>query len=235
MKPIEPPTRQEVRREVDQILSRAQLTERRFFPLVFRMLRNVGLINTFRGVGWAPPLCLLAGWFFSLLPNTDAGNWIPISILLPLALTGVNTLVCVIEKKQEVWELKETCRYNGKYLLALRMLFLGLLGLMAVGIAAAAGGSGMERFLLAAVSLFLCGNFLLAALRFLRESWFWAALAFWMLLGGFLAAYFQVLTPFWVPSIPLPLLALAAAGAGLLYLWQTKQLAFRPIGGFWKC
>ena len=137
MKPIEPPTRQEVRREVDQILSRAQLTERRFFPLVFRMLRNVGLINTFRGVGWAPPLCLLAGWFFSLLPNTDAGNWIPISILLPLALTGVNTLVCVIEKKQEVWELKETCRYNGKYLLALRMLFLGLLGLTAVGIAAA--------------------------------------------------------------------------------------------------
>ena len=92
-----------------------------------------------------------------------------------------------------------------------------------------------ERFLLAAVSLFLCGNFLLAALRFLRESWFWAALAFWMLLGGFLAAYFQVLTPLWVPSIPLPLLVLAAAGAGLLYLWQTKQLAFRPIGGFWKC
>ena len=146
MKSIEPPTRQEVRREVDQILSRAQLTERRFFPLVFRMLRNVGLINTFRGVGWAPPLCLLVGWFFSLFTSTGRGNWVQISILLPLALTGVNTLVCVAEKKQEVWELKETCRYNGKYLLALRMLFLGLWALPRLPVEAAWSGSCWRRF-----------------------------------------------------------------------------------------
>ena len=67
MTPCTPPTREEMNRAIEKIIQKADLPQRRFLPFLWHMLRDVGLYNSFRGVMWAPGLCLLlallgVGW-----------------------------------------------------------------------------------------------------------------------------------------------------------------------------
>ena len=80
----------------------------------------------------------------------------------------------------------------------------------------------------------------MAALRFLPEKWFWPVLVLWYGLGLFLLVRsYGADMAGWMDTVSLPLLIIAALGAGGFYVWQTRQLALsktnEKMGGYWKC
>ena len=247
---LQPPSNGEMRREIQKILDRADLQDRRFFHSLLGMVRRMGLINPFRGVLWAPGLCLLlgiGGWlWFSVLgvrtPQDFRGFLSFLVFFLPLGLTGISLLACTAEKRQNLWEMKAVCRYNDKYLLAFRMLSMGVFGLCSMGIPAffvpgPQAAQLFKAFLVGSLSFFLCGAFLMAALRFLGEKWLWAAVVAWIGLGLLLfAGSWKYLTE-WMEGMPLPLATAGAVAGAFLYIWQTRQMAlsYEKTGGFWKC
>ena len=106
MRPIDPPSRLEKQREITAILDKADLKERRFLPLIAHMLKNVGFINCFRGVGWAPGLCLLVGLFSWGMISADFKVTYPLNLdfclrmtlfIQPLLLTGILSLIHISE------------------------------------------------------------------------------------------------------------------------------------------
>lgn len=255
MKPIEPPSRLERQREITAILDQADLKERRFLPLMAHMLKNVGFINCFRGVSWAPGLCLLVGLFSWGMISADFRETYPLDLnfclqmtlfIQPLLLTGISLAACIIEKQLGVWEVRAVCRYNDKYLLAFRMLFMGIVGMLSVALSLLSvhrvGGLLLVKIFLASAGAYLlCGTVLMASLRFLPEKWFWTVLVLWYGLGLFLLAknFYQSNLTVWMDHASLPLLLVAALGAAVFYFWQTRQLALSKInekmGGYWKC
>lgn len=254
MRPIEPPSRLEKQREITAILDKADLKERRFLPLMARMLKDVGFVNCFRGVGWAPGLCVLVGLFCWGLMAAELSSTVPMNLnfclqitlfIQPLILTGISLATCILEKYLGMWEMRAVCRYNDKYLLAFRMLFMGIVGMVSVALSLLSmgnvGGSlVMKVFLASSTSYLLCGSILMAALRFLSEKWFWPVQVVWYGLGLFLLtkSYWLNMAD-WMNSIPLPALLVAALGTAGFYFWQTRQLALSKInekmGGYWKC
>ena len=81
--------------------------------------------------------------------------------------------------------------YNDKYLLAFRMLFMGIVGMASVALSllsvSSVGGMLVVKiFLASAAAYLLCGTVLMASLRFLPEKWFWTVLVLWYGLGLFL-------------------------------------------------
>ncbi len=255
MRPIEPPSRLEKQREITAILDKADLKERRFLPIIAHMLKNVGFINCFRGVGWAPGLCLLVGLFSCGMISADFKVTYPLNLdfclrmtlfIQPLLLAGISLAACIIEKQLGVWEMRAVCRYNDKYLLAFRMLFMGIVGMASVALSllsvSSVGGMLVVKiFLASATAYLLCGTVLMASLRFLPEKWFWTVLVLWYGLGLFLLvknSYHPGLT-LWMDDAPLPVLLVAALGAAVFYFWQTRQLALsktnEKMGGYWKC
>lgn len=254
MRPIKPPSKLERQREITAILDKADLKERHFFPLMLRMLRNVGPLNCFLGVKWAPGLCVLVGLLGWGLVSTNSTGYNPQNInfclqmtmfIQPLLLTGISLMTCIIEKHLGVWEMRAVCRYNDKYLLAFRMLLMGVVGILSVGVTVLsirwAGCSLLFKiFLASSASYWLCGAVLMSALRFLPEKWFWSVLVFWYGLELFLlASTWQDNMADWMNGVPLPLLLIAALGTAGFYFWQTRQLALSKInekmGGYWKC
>ena len=255
MRPIEPPAQLEKQREITTILDKADLKERRFLPIIAHMLKNVGFINCFRGVGWAPGLCLLVGLFSCGMISADFKVTYPLNLdfclrmtlfIQPLLLAGISLAACIIEKQLGVWEMRAVCRYNDKYLLAFRMLFMGIVGMASVALSllsvSSVGGMLVVKiFLASATAYLLCGTVLMASLRFLPEKWFWTVLVLWYGLGLFLLvknSYHPGLT-LWMDDAPLPVLLVAALGAAVFYFWQTRQLALsktnEKMGGYWKC
>lgn len=248
MTPCTPPTREEMNRAIEKIIQKADLPQRRFLPFLWHMLRDVGLYNSFRGVMWAPGLCLLLALLgiggTSTISSMDS-FWFPMFsgfqvFLLPALLTGISLLVCLIEKYQGVWDIRAVCRYNDKYLLAVRMLCMGLIGLLCLGLALIKV-QDIEKdilwrfFLLSAVSYFLCGTFLLLALRLLPEAWFWPCAIMWGLLSLCLTVFSKEIT---VPMLltPMPVIVVGAIGAMALYIWQVRQSALsEQKGGFFRC
>lgn len=255
MRPMEPPTRLERQREIEEILDKADLKERRFLPLMAHMLKNIGFINCFRGVSWAPGLCLLVGLFSWGMISADFREIYPLDLnfclqmtlfIQPLLLTGISLAACIIEKQLGVWEVRAVCRYNDKYLLAFRMLFMGIVGMLSVALSLLSvhrvGGLLLVKIFLASAGAYLlCGTVLMASLRFLPEKWFWTVLVLWYGLGLFLLAknFYQSDLTVWMDHASLPLLLVAALGAAVFYFWQTRQLALSKInekmGGYWKC
>ena len=255
MRPIEPPSRLEKQREIAAILDKADLKERRFLTLIAHMLKNVGFINCFRGVGWAPGLCLLVGLFSCGMISADFKVTYPLNLdfclrmtlfIQPLLLTGISLAACIIEKQLGVWEMRAVCRYNDKYLLAFRMLFMGIVGMASVALSllsvSSVGGMLVVKiFLASATAYLLCGTVLMASLRFLPEKWFWTVLVLWYGLGLFLLVKnsYQPGLTLWMDDAPLPVLLVAALGAAVFYFWQTRQLALsktnEKMGGYWKC
>ena len=255
MRPIEPPSRLEKQREITAILDKADLKERRFLPLIAHMLKNVGFINCFRGVGWAPGLCLLVGLFSCGMISADFKVTYPLNLdfclrmtlfIQPLLLTGISLAACIIEKQLGVWEMRAVCRYNDKYLLAFRMLFMGIVGMASVALSllsvSSVGGMLVVKiFLASAAAYLLCGTVLMASLRFLPEKWFWTVLVLWYGLGLFLLVKnsYQPGLTLWMDDAPLPVLLVAALEAAVFYFWQTRQLALsktnEKMGGYWKC
>ena len=255
MRPIEPPSRLEKQREITAILDKADLKERRFLPLIAHMLKNVGFINCFRGVGWAPGLCLLVGLFSCGMISADFKVTYPLNLdfclrmtlfIQPLLLTGISLAACIIEKQLGVWEMRAVCRYNDKYLLAFRMLFMGIVGMASVALSllsvSSVGGMLVVKiFLASATAYLLCGTVLMASLRFLPEKWFWTVLVLWYGLGLFLLVKnsYQPGLTLWMDDAPLPVLLVAALEAAVFYFWQTRQLALsktnEKMGGYWKC
>ena len=255
MRPMEPPTRLERQREIEEILDKADLKERRFLPLMAHMLKNIGFINCFRGVSWAPGLCLLVGLFSWGMISADFREIYPLDLnfclqmtlfIQPLLLTGISLAACIIEKQLGVWEVRAVCRYNDKYLLAFRMLFMGMVGMLSVALSLLSvhrvGGLLLVKIFLASAGAYLlCGTVLMASLRFLPEKWFWTVLVLWYGLGLFLLAknFYQSDLTVWMDHASLPLLLVAALGAAVFYFWQTRQLALSKInekmGGYWKC
>ena len=255
MKPIKSPTRLERQREIDAILDKADLKERRFIPLMLKMLKDVGPIHCFLGVKWAPALCVLVGLFcwglVSQKPaadySTNLNDCLRVTIFIqPLLLTGISPIACIIEKYMSVWEIRAVCRYNDKYLLAFRMLMMGVVGMFSVGLTLlsvqwAEGAMLLKIFLVSSASYFLCGTVLMASLRFLPEKWFWTVLVLWYGLGLFLLVKnsYQPGLTLWMDDAPLPVLLAAALGAAAFYFWQTRQLALsktnEKMGGYWKC
>lgn len=171
MKPIKSPTRLERQREIDAILDKADLKERRFIPLMLKMLKDVGPIHCFLGVKWAPALCVLVGLFcWGLVSQKTAADYsvnlnycLRVTIFIqPLLLTGISMIACIIEKYMSVWEMRAVCRYNDKYLLAFRMLMMGVVGMFSVGLTLlsiqwAEGAMLLKIFLVSSASYFLCG------------------------------------------------------------------------------
>lgn len=255
MRPMEPPTRLERQREIEEILDKADLKERRFLPLMAHMLKNIGFINCFRGASWAPGLCLLVGLFSWGMISADFREIYPLDLnfclqmtlfIQPLLLTGISLAACIIEKQLGVWEVRAVCRYNDKYLLAFRMLFMGIVGMLSVALSLLSvhrvGGLLLVKIFLASAGAYLlCGTVLMASLRFLPEKWFWTVLVLWYGLGLFLLAknFYQSDLTVWMDHASLPLLLVAALGAAVFYFWQTRQLALSKInekmGGYWKC
>lgn len=255
MRPMEPPTRLERQREIEEILDKADLKERRFLPLMAHMLKNIGFINCFRGVSWAPGLCLLVGLFSWGMISADFREIYPRDLnfclqmtlfIQPLLLTGISLAACIIEKQLDVWEIRAVCRYNDKYLLAFRMVFMGIVGMLSVALSLLSvhrvGGLLLMKIFLASTGAYLlCGTVLMASLRFLPEKWFWTVQALWYVLGLFLLAkkFYQSDLTVWMDHASLPLLLVAALGAAVFYFWQTRQLALSKInekmGGYWKC
>lgn len=255
MRPMEPPSRLERQREITAILDQADLKERRFLPLMAHMLKNVGFINCFRGVGWAPGLCLLVGLFSWGMISADFTETHPLNLnfclqitlfIQPLLLTGISLAACIIEKQLGVWEIRAVCRYNDKYLLAFRMVFMGMVGILSVALSllsvhSVEGILLVKIFLASAGAYLLCGTVLMASLRFLPEKWFWTVLVLWYGLGLFLLgkAFYRSDLTVWMDHASLPLLLVAALGAAAFYFWQTRQLALsktnEKMGGYWKC
>ena len=255
MRQMEPPSRLERQREITAILDQADLKERRFLPLMAHMLKNVGFINCFRGVGWAPGLCLLVGLFSWGMISADFTETHPLNLnfclqitlfIQPLLLTGISLAACIIEKQLGVWEVRAVCRYNDKYLLAFRMLFMGIVGMISVALSLLSvhrvGGLLLVKIFLASAGAYLlCGTVLMASLRFLPEKWFWTVLVLWYGLGLFLLgeAFYRSDLTVWMDHASLPLLLVAALGAAAFYFWQTRQLALsktnEKMGGYWKC
>ncbi len=246
MKHVEPVTQQEMRREIDSILDRADLQERRMFPLMFQMLKNVGLSNCFVGVKWAPLLCLLVG-LFSLEYYRQQSSLNSIfqftMFIQPLLLTGISTLACIIGKHQGVWEMSAVCKYNDKYLLAFRMLCMGFLGMAStvftlLSVKNEGGIIFFKAFLASTASYLLCGSILMAALRLLPEKWFWPVVVGWCVMELFLmsrAATLNLVDQ--LGSTPLIVVLAASVITAVLYLWQTRQIALsnKKTGGYWKC
>ena len=254
MRPMEPPTRLERQREIEEILDKSDLKERRFLPLMAHMLKNIGFINCFRGVSWAPGLCLLVGLFSWGMISADFREIYPLDLnfclqmtlfIQPLLLTGISLAACIIEKQLGVWEVRAVCRYNDKYLLAFRMLFMGIVGMLSVALSLLSvhrvGGILLAKIFLASTAAYLlCGTVLMASLRFLPEKWFWTVLVLWYGLGLFLLVRsYGADMAGWMDTVSLPLLIIAALGAGGFYVWQTRQLALsktnEKMGGYWKC
>lgn len=255
MRQMEPPSRLERQREITAILDQADLKERRFLPLMAHMLKNVGFINCFRGVGWAPGLCLLVGLFSWGMISADFTETHPLNLnfclritlfIQPLLLTGISLAACIIEKQLGVWEVRAVCRYNDKYLLAFRMLFMGIVGMLSVALSLLSvhrvGGLLLVKIFLASAGAYLlCGTVLMASLRFLPEKWFWTVLVLWYGLGLFLLGkdFYRSDLTVWMDHASLPLLLVAALGAAAFYFWQTRQLALsktnEKMGGYWKC
>lgn len=255
MRQMEPPSRPERQREITAILDQADLKERRFLPLMAHMLKNVGFINCFRGVGWAPGLCLLVGLFSWGMISADFTETHPLNLnfclqitlfIQPLLLTGISLAACIIEKQLGVWEVRAVCRYNDKYLLAFRMLFMGIVGMLSVALSLLSvhrvGGLLLVKIFLASAGAYLlCGTVLMASLRFLPEKWFWTVLVLWYGLGLFLLGkdFYRSDLTVWMDHASLPLLLVAALGAAAFYFWQTRQLALsktnEKMGGYWKC
>ena len=255
MRPMEPPSRLERQREITAILDQADLKERRFLPLMAHMLKNVGFINCFRGVGWAPGLCLLVGLFSWGMISADFTETHPLNLnfclqitlfIQPLLLTGISLAACIIEKQLGVWEIRAVCRYNDKYLLAFRMVFMGMVGILSVALSllsvhSVEGILLVKIFLASAGAYLMCGTVLMASLRFLPEKWFWTVLVLWYGLGLFLLgkAFYRSDLTVWMDHASLPLLLVAALGAAAFYFWQTRQLALsktnEKMGGYWKC
>lgn len=255
MRQMEPPSRLERQREITAILDQADLKERRFLPLMAHMLKNVGFINCFRGVGWAPGLCLLVGLFSWGMISADFTETHPLNLnfclqitlfIQPLLLTGISLAACIIEKQLGVWEVRAVCRYNDKYLLAFRMLFMGIVGMLSVALSllsvhSVEGILLVKIFLASSGAYLLCGTVLMASLRFLPEKWFWTVLVLWYGLGLFLLgkAFYRSDLTVWMDHASLPLLLVAALGAAAFYFWQTRQLALsktnEKMGGYWKC
>ena len=255
MRQMEPPSRLERQREITAILDQADLKERRFLPLMAHMLKNVGFINCFRGVGWAPGLCLLVGLFSWGMISADFTETHPLNLnfclqitlfIQPLLLTGISLAACIIEKQLGVWEIRAVCRYNDKYLLAFRMVFMGMVGILSVALSllsvhSVEGILLVKIFLASAGAYLLCGTVLMASLRFLPEKWFWTVLVLWYGLGLFLLgkAFYRSDLTVWMDHASLPLLLVAALGAAAFYFWQTRQLALsktnEKMGGYWKC
>ena len=255
MRQMEPPSRLERQREITAILDQADLKERRFLPLMAHMLKNVGFINCFRGVGWAPGLCLLVGLFSWGMISADFTETHPLNLnfclqitlfIQPLLLTGISLAACIIEKQLGVWEIRAVCRYNDKYLLAFRMVFMGMVGILSVALSllsvhSVEGILLVKIFLASAGAYLLCGTVLMASLRFLPEKWFWTVLVLWYGLGLFLLGkvFYRSDLTVWMDHASLPLLLVAALGAAAFYFWQTRQLALsktnEKMGGYWKC
>ncbi len=255
MRQMEPPSRLERQREITAILDQADLKERRFLPLMAHMLKNVGFINCFRGVGWAPGLCLLVGLFSWGMISADFTETHPLNLnfclqitlfIQPLLLTGISLAACIIEKQLGVWEIRAVCRYNDKYLLAFRMVFMGMVGILSVALSllsvhSVEGILLVKIFLASAGAYLLCGTVLMASLRFLPEKWFWTVLVLWYGLGLFLLgkAFYRSDLTVWMDHASLPLLLVVALGAAAFYFWQTRQLALsktnEKMGGYWKC
>ena len=167
-------------------------------------------------------------------------------LIQPLLLTGISLAACIIEKQLGVWEIRAVCRYNDKYLLAFRMLFMGIVGMFSVALSllsvCSVGGILLVKiFLASAASYLLCGSVLMASLRFLPEKWFWTVLILWYGLGLFLLvkSFYRSDLTVWMNHASLLLLLVAALGAAAFYFWQTRQLALSKInekmGGYWKC
>ncbi len=251
MRPIEPPSRLERQREITAILDKADLKEQHFFPLMLKMLWNVGPLNCFLGVKWAPGLCILVGLFCwrSVLSDSvyqKVDVCLQMSMFIqPLVLTGISLAACVIEKHRGVWEMRAVCRYNDKYLLAFRMLLMGIIGMLSVGLTAFSirqveSETLLKIFLASSASYWLCGAVLMAALRFLPEKWFWPVAVCWYGLGlCMLVNSTNVNMVSWMNSAPLAILLIAALATASFYFWQTRQMALsrtnEKMGGYWKC
>ena len=252
MRTIEPPSRLEKQREITAILDKADLKERRFLPLMARMLKDVGFVNCFRGVGWAPGLCVLVGLFCWGLIAAEFSSTVPMNLnfclqitlfIQPMILTGISLAICIMEKHLGMWEMRAVCRYNDKYLLAFRMLFMGIVGMVSVALSLLSMGNVegslvMKVFLASSTSYLLCGSMLMAALRFLSEKWFWPVVVGWCVMELFLmsrAATLNLVDQ--LGSTPLIVVLTASVITAVLYLWQTRQIALsnKKTGGYWKC
>ena len=93
MRPIEPPSRLEKQREITAILDKADLKERRFLPLMARMLKDVGFVNCFRGVGWVPGLCVLVGLFCWGLMAAELSSTVPMNLNFCLQIRQTGTTI----------------------------------------------------------------------------------------------------------------------------------------------
>ena len=224
-------------------------------PLIAHMLKNVGFINCFRGVGWAPGLCLLVGLFSCGMISADFKVTYPLNLdfclrmtlfIQPLLLTGISLVACIIEKQLSVWRCRGRMPVQRQ---------------ISAGLPDAVYGNRRNGFC-SAESAFgeQCGrdaggknlSGIGSSVSAVRHSAYGVAAVFAgeMVLDGAGPLVWAGVVPvgqnsyqpgltLWMDDAPLPVLLVAALGAAVFYFWQTRQLALsktnEKMGGYWKC
>lgn len=193
---VEYPSREEIRREVGAILACGLPQKKTLWGVLGETLRSVGL-KAVLGGAWGGACVLLLVLFLCLplsvnLRNQDVTPDI-IFIFSPLVYLSAYLLSGAREIAGGTYEVVMACKYNLRYLLALRMLFVSVCGLVvnaALFAFLCLRADTLVFFTLFSISLcalFLCALLFLWLLRRPRRFITVGVLALcWLLINGLL-------------------------------------------------
>jgi hypothetical protein len=140
---INMPSQDERAKNIRSILEMAIPEKRTFFGEIQRLCRTVGIRYAFRGVGDATAAALMisvSAWiavrFFVTTIGETGGDvpfcFTPIMFIAPILYFSLLNFTSWKEHMSNTWEVLSVCRYNLKYITAIRVIVVSAAGIVFV-------------------------------------------------------------------------------------------------------
>ena len=238
---IEMPSREERSRSIRLIID-TTLEKRTFCGEIKRLLTTVGLRRAFMGVGDALAAAVMVSFgtllVISVLTvtvrnNGNAGRilvFIPILFFSPILYFTMLAFTSWKERMAGTWEVLTACRYNLRYITALREMIVTSAGIIFIPLAILplAASSEYPRILIAALcAQFLYGALTLFILLISESRGFYAPLLWTAAWGLFLLILSPVQAERLIANVPPVFIAILLCVFLILYLVEMRLLIMR--------
>ena len=235
---IELPNTKERERSIRAVIDAAMPEKRTLIAEAGRLCRTVGIKNAFCGVGDAVAAALLVSFTAALTASIMSAAsdtlqyFIPVLILSPVLYFSLLCFTSWKERMCGTWAVLASCRYNLKYITAIRVMLVSLAGMIFIPIVTAPfiGTAEYPKIVAAAFcAMFLYSTLTLLSLLVSESLLFQLVLPItWILFWGLLLIAFEPLQlEIFFAQLPLTVCLFAAFVMLCVYLPVLRVFVLR--------